>query len=65
MSAGAVNEMSNDVFPLMMPDAIEHGAHEDIYESHRQEEFPTEGGVLLPILQKRNARYCGSYLVIS
>ncbi|KAK4013951.1 uncharacterized protein LOC123467394 [Daphnia magna] len=62
MSVGAVNEMPNDVFPLITPDAIELVAHEDIYESNRQEEFPSEGGVLLPILQKRNARYCGSYL---
>ncbi|XP_057379551.1 uncharacterized protein LOC130701546 isoform X2 [Daphnia carinata] len=61
VSAGAVNDMSNDVFPLITPDAIDRAAHEDIYESNRQE-FPSDGGVLLPILQKRNARYCGSYL---
>ena len=59
-------EMSNDVFPLTSSDGDDDVQFEeeeyDRDENSRHNEFPTESGVLLPILQKRNARYCGSFL---
>ncbi len=58
----AENDMPNDIFPLT-PVGEEHDIHDEDYDRDqtRQNEFPVDG-VLLPILQKRNARYCGSFL---
>ena len=61
VSIGSVNEMPNDIFPLITSDGDDH--EEENYDQIRRKEFPVDG-VLLPVLQKRNARYCGSYLVI-
>ena len=56
----AKDDMPNDLFPLL-PTAIEGEWHED-EDSTDQEELK---GLTLPtMVQKRNARYCGSYLVI-
>ena len=60
LTAGSANDMPNEIFPLITSDE-DH--EEENYDQIRRKEFPVDG-VLLPILQKRNARYCGSYLVI-
>jgi hypothetical protein len=62
LSAGSSNDMPNEIFPMISSDEDNH--EEENYDQIRRKEFPVDG-VLLPILQKRNARYCGSYLVIT
>ena len=59
----STSEMPNDIFPLISSDAGDDHEEEN-YDQIRRKEFPAMNGVLLPALQKRNARYCGSYLVI-
>ncbi|EFX70023.1 Insulin/IGF/relaxin-like peptide 2 [Daphnia pulex] len=59
LSAGSSNDMPNEIFPMISSDEDDH--EEENYDKIRRKEFPVDG-VLLPILQKRNARYCGSYL---
>ena len=59
----STSEMPNDIFPLISSDAGDDHEVEN-YDQIRRKEFPAVNGVLLPALQKRNARYCGSYLVI-
>lgn len=59
----STSEMPNDIFPLVSSDAGDDHEEEN-YDQIRRKEFPAVNGVLLPALQKRNARYCGSYLVI-
>lgn len=54
----AENDTPNEIFPLISPDE-EQNIHGD--EEDQRKEFPVDG-VILPILQKRNSRYCGSYL---
>nr|CAH0113335.1 unnamed protein product [Daphnia galeata] len=57
----STSEMPNDIFPLVSSDAGDDHEEEN-YDQIRRKEFPAVNGVLLPALQKRNARYCGSYL---
>lgn len=59
------NDTPNEILPFNRDEQDLHDQDSADYngDQNRRDEFPTSSNaVLLPILQKRNQRYCGSYL---
>ena len=56
------NDMANELMPIssLADDEHDDDLHNRDLEQHA--EFPTDSTGQLPILKKRNSRYCGSYL---